>query len=129
MTTPVRVLRTLDASPADLFDVWVSSETLVDPVTALEMDAVVGGVLRVSTGAGLTSDLWGRFLAVERPTRLRYTWRWGGFDEESVVEVLFHDLEDVTVVEVNHAGFLDDTSRRNNLEGWVRYLDSLPAFL
>ncbi len=129
MTSPIQVLRTFEAAPTHVFDVWVSPETLVSPVSDVEMDPVVGGSVRISTGLGPESDLRGRFLVVDRPQHLRYTWRWGGFDEESVIDVWFHDLGNATVVEVEHAGFIDESSRQNHLRGWVHYLDSLTSFL
>ena len=123
------VARTILASPPTLFDLWVSPTTRVPPVISIDMDPVPGGELRLSTGPAPADELTGHFIVVDRPNRLRYTWRWGGSSEESLVDVRFHAAGPATVVEVIHDGFLDEVSRQIHLDGWVHYLDSLQAFL
>ncbi len=130
MTTPVHIVRSFEATPSRLFDLWVAPTTLIGPVAEIEMDPVVGGALRLSTGgddpAGL---LRGRFVTVDRPDRLRYTWRRGSSSEETMVDVGFAPAGTTTVVTVEHLGFLDEASRATHLDGWVTYLDGLAGFL
>lgn len=130
MTTPVHVVRSFEAPASRLFDLWVAPTTLIGPVTEIEMDPVVGGRIRLSTGGDdPASRLRGRFVAVERPERLRYTWRWGSSPEETMIDVRFVPAGAATVIEVDHAGFLDEASRATHLDGWVTYLDGLATFL
>lgn len=132
MTTAITIVRTLPAGPAAVCRAWTSAETVVEPVTAVAMDPVVGGAIRLTTAASDgdgTGRLDGRFIVVEPDRRLRYTWRWGGSVEETLIDVVFHPAGEATVVEVHHTGFLDDRSRRIHLDGWIAYLDALPSFL
>lgn len=132
MTTPITIVRTLPAEPAAVFRAWTSGDTLVEPVTAVAMDPVAGGAILLTTAPSDGDEagrLDGRFLVVEADRRLRYTWRWRGAVEETLIDVAFHPAGEATVVEVTHAGFLDDRSRQIHLDGWVAYLDALPAFL
>jgi len=130
MTTPVHVFRSFEAPPSRLFDLWVAPTTSIGPVTEIEMDPVVGGTLQLATGGGDPSGLLrGRFVIVDPPERLRYTWRWGSSAEETLVDVGFTPAGTATVVAVEHRGFLDEASRATHLNGWVTYLDGLAGFL
>lgn len=129
MSNEITVLRSYDVSPAQLFDAWVSPATLVAPVTEVEMDATIGGRVRISTGESRESDLRGVFLVADRPNRLTYTWRWGGHPEESLVDVVFRAAGTTTVVVVNHRGFLDQASLDIHRGGWVAYLDGITMHL
>ncbi len=130
MTSPVHVIRSFEAPVQRLFDLWVAPTTLIGPVTEITMDPVVGGTIRLSTGGDDPAEqLGGRFLTVDRPERLRYTWRWGSSPEETIIDVRFVAAGTTTVVIVEHLGFLDEASRSTHLHGWVTYLDGLAAFL
>lgn len=130
MTTPVHIVRSFEATPSRLFDLWVAPTTLIGPVTEIDMDPVVGGTLWLSTGGDDPSgSLRGRFVIVDRPERLRYTWRWGSSPEETMIDVVFTPAGTTTVVTVEHLGFLDEASRATHLDGWVTYLDGLAGFL
>lgn len=128
MSDQLTAIRTI-AAPADAVrQIWVSPSTLVPPVTEIEMDPRVGGAIRLSTGGPRESDLTGVFVTAE-PGRLAYTWRWGGFAEETLVDVRFHDAGSRTVVEVVHRGFLDEASRAAHRAGWQHYFDGVIAHI
>lgn len=129
MCNQLTAVRTFDAEVGAVYSAWTSSTTLVAPVTEVEMDAQVGGRVRVATGAGRADDLAGVFVTVEPLRRLVYTWRWGSASEETIVDVRFHAAGSRTVVEVHHAGFGDTTSREHHLAGWTAYFDGLVPYL
>ena len=85
--TSLRVERTFDASPEDVFDAWTNPEVLrrwwrpnpawSTPVA--EVDLRVGGRYRISmedpeTGPSITAG--GEYSEVSRPRRLVYSWQW-----------------------------------------------------
>ncbi len=129
MCNQLTAIRTFDAPVDVVYSAWTSSETLVAPVVDVDMDPTVGGRVRVSTGQAPSADLTGVFVTVEDQRRLVYTWRWGDAAEESLVDVLFHAVDDRTVVEVHHRGFVDSASYETHLAGWVSYFDGLARYV
>lgn len=119
-------VRTFEAPVEVVREAWLSSSTVVPPVTAVDMEPRVGGRVRISTGGPPESDLHGVFVVVERE-RLTYTWRWGGSAEETLVEVRLHDAGSRTVVEVLHRGFLDMESLATHRSGWEGYFDGMAS--
>ncbi|WP_168221115.1 SRPBCC domain-containing protein [Actinomadura sp. WMMA1423] len=81
-TATVRVSRTLNAAVEDVFDAWTDADRLQQwllpgpgTVARAECDPVVGGRFRIAklfpTGV---DEVTGRYLVVEPPHRLVFTW-------------------------------------------------------
>ena len=96
--TEVVVRRVLDATPDVVFDEWVDVDALREwmcprpaRTTAIALDATVGGSFRFEvTDRGTDLIISGRYLELDRPRRLRFTWSctaWADPDVESVVTV------------------------------------------
>jgi uncharacterized protein YndB with AHSA1/START domain len=139
---PLRIERTFSASAAAVFDAWTSVDVLrrwwpaglgwSTPVA--EVDLRVGGRLRLvmRDQAGAEYGGAGRYLEIDRPTRLVFSWEW---DDPSIgsgeqrVEVTFTENPDAstTVVLVNHG--LDDEAVRSHEEGWQLSFDNLDQVL
>lgn len=105
--TIVREVR-IAALPHEVFPYFTEAQRLVrwQGVEA-ELDPRPGGLFRVRFGSGQTAS--GRYLEVDCPRRLVYTWGWeteGTFlpSGASTVEVDFVSDDDGTIVRVTHSG-------------------------
>lgn len=135
---PLRIERTFPATAAAVFDAWTSAEVLArwwpagqgwdTPVA--EVDLRVGGrlrlVMRRPDGAEFGGE--GRFVEIDRPVRLVFTWRW---EDEALgaglqrVEVTFIENPDATtaVVLVNRG--IPDADVESHRVGWDASFDNL----
>ena len=139
---PLRIERTFGASADAVFDAWTSVEVLrrwwpagpdwTNPFA--EIDLRVGGRLRLvmRDPDGVEYGGGGRYVVIERPTRLVFTWQWDdpslGAGEQRV-EVTFTANPGVstTVVLVN-PGLTDDVEADHD-EGWRLSFDNLDRVL
>jgi uncharacterized protein YndB with AHSA1/START domain len=133
----LRVERSFDASPEEVFDAWTSPEVLerwwaVHPdgkTPVAEVDLRVGGRYRLSMESpdGETHTVVGVYREVERPNRLLYTWQWeldsGEPGEISTVAVEFIGRGDHTDVVLEHTGLPDSDSRDRHAQGWSACMD------
>ena len=139
---PLRIERTFAAPVGTVFDAWTSVEVLRRwwpagygwTTPEAEVDLRVGGRLRLvmRDPAGAEYGGEGRYLEIDRPSRLVFSWRWDdpslGPDEQRV-EVTFTANPDAstTVVLVNDG--LDDVAARSHEEGWQLSFDNLDGLL
>jgi uncharacterized protein YndB with AHSA1/START domain len=124
----VEVERRIAAAPDEVFDF------LTDPLKYVrwkgieaELDPRPGGRYRVR----MTKDsaVAGTYVAVERPTRVVFTWGWEGNDElppgTSTVEITLSEDGDGTLVRLRHSGLPDAASSDLHRAGWVHLVDRL----
>jgi uncharacterized protein YndB with AHSA1/START domain len=135
--TSLRVERTYDASPEEVFDAWTNPEVLrrwwaVHPegtTPIAEVDLRVGGRYRLSMESpeGERHTVQGEYSEVDRPHRLVYSWQWeldaGGLGPASTVTVEFHERAGSTEVVLEHAGLPDAASRDRHAHGWTTCMD------
>jgi uncharacterized protein YndB with AHSA1/START domain len=142
-STTLRLERTYDATPEEVFDAWTNPEVLrrwwmVDEAgrtPEADVDLRVGGSYRLAMEdpgpAGARHTVRGVYREVARPERLVYTWAWeeddGSTGHESTVTVSFVEEGDRTTVVVEHAGLPDEASRERHSEGWQACLRILGA--
>lgn len=121
----------LFAAPRErVFSAWLSPRSLVPPVSEIEVDARIGGSIRLSAPRGdAASTMTGWFLCVEPPQRLEYTWAWEGDPECTIVGVCFRAAGERTLVEVRHRGFRSQASSETHRTGWAAYFAGLDRFL
>jgi uncharacterized protein YndB with AHSA1/START domain len=136
----VRVQRVMPAAPDVVFDQWLDPESLAEwmcprPVrcVAITVDPRVEGRVRFDVDDSGTSVLiTGRFLAIERPHLLRFTWsnsNWADPTVVSVVNVAFEPLgDDETLMSIEHS-LLPPDKFDEFQNGWVGVCDQLAAFL
>jgi uncharacterized protein YndB with AHSA1/START domain len=139
---PLRIERTFRAPPGAVFDAWTDADVLrrwwpagpdwTNPVA--EVDLRVGGRLRLvmADPDGVEYGGAGRYLEIDRPTRLVFTWQWDDptlGTEEQRVEVTFTENPDAgtTVVLINHG--LGEDAKRTHEEGWQLSFDNLDRAL
>jgi uncharacterized protein YndB with AHSA1/START domain len=136
------VQRKMKASPERLFDAWTKPELMrqwfhsrekkTTPVAA-ETDLKVGGPWRlvVRTPAGQEVPNNGKYLVIDRPNKLVFTWHpMGQADYETKVTLLFKKVSDeFTEMTLTHEGFRDQDGRDKHNAGWGACIDSLEIWL
>ncbi|HTR86328.1 MAG TPA: SRPBCC domain-containing protein [Reyranella sp.] len=150
----LRMTRTFDAAPERVFAAWTNPEQFgqwFGPVgmktVDCAIDARVGGAWRLmgegkdipgrEPGAGtVRPTVSGRYLEVEPPKRLVFTWAWHERDDfasprgqESVVTVLFNAVGDRTEMVFTQAVLKDEEALAAHRRGWTESFDKLGAFV
>ena len=128
---PLRMERVFAAPPERVFDAWTSVETLrrwwpAGPgwtTPTAEVDVRVGGALRLVMRDLEGGEIGGqgRFLTLDRPRKLAFTWQWDDPQlgpERQVVEVTFTDNGDGTTTAVLKNTGLSATEAESHREGW-----------
>jgi uncharacterized protein YndB with AHSA1/START domain len=135
--TSLRIERSFDASPEEVFDAWTNPEVLkrwwaVHPdgsTPVAEVDLRPGGRYRLSMEGpdGERHTVQGEYSEVDRPRRLRYSWQWeldaGGLGPIGTVAVDFRADGSRTTVVLEHTGLPDAESRDRHAQGWSACLD------
>ncbi|MGA2454824.1 MAG: SRPBCC domain-containing protein [Solirubrobacteraceae bacterium] len=141
-STTLRLERTYDAPPEDVFDAWTNPEVLrrwwvANPAwrtPVADVDLRVGGAYRLSMedpDAGKFHTVRGEYREVRRPERLVYSWCWeeddGRTGHVSTVQVDFLDEGERTTVVLEHTDLPSPESRDGHSEGWQTCLEMLEA--
>jgi uncharacterized protein YndB with AHSA1/START domain len=76
---------------------------------------------------GNANRVVGRYLEVNPPERLVFTWQWetGEAHDETVVTLEFIDRAGKTELVLTHERFPTDSARAHHDQGWVGCLDRL----
>ncbi len=115
---------------ADIYAAWVSSDTVIAPATAMDIDPVVGGHYRlIMEMPDATGRNEGAFSVVEPGERVVYTWEWNGDGEVSTIDVRFEATANGTQITIHHSGFDKPESVDNHRSGWDSYIQGLQNFL
>lgn len=138
----LRIERIFAAPITDTFDAWTNVAALrrwwpAGPgwdTPVAEVDLHVGGRLRLvmRDPQGREFGGQGRYLAIERPDRLAFTWRWDTTAlgaHEQLIEVSFTDNGDRTTTVVLTNTGLTDTDLKDHREGWDASFDNLDLVL
>lgn len=113
---------------------WFSPSDEI-PVEILEQDLREGGTYKLSyqVAEDRKSVVCGRYLRIEPPARLIFTWTWEAPDPhagiETVVSFELLEVDDATDLTVLHERFPDEETRKRHDEGWSGTLDRLAQFL
>ena len=140
-TAVLRLERSFDASPEEVFDAWTNAEVLrrwwaAQPTwtsPGCEVDLRVGGryLMRMEDDqTGEIHAVGGEYREVERPYRLVYTWCWQGAGgpnpgHVSLVTVEFRAADDGTSVVLEHSDLPSEESRERHAVGWRGVFDNL----
>ena len=118
--------RPMEYSPEQVYDAWVSEETVVAPVTRIEKDVREGGHYRLYVETpDYTGVMHAEFLEVDAPRKLVYSWEWNNDGEKTTVAVRFLPDGDGCRVELSHGEFQKQESFDRHAFGWESYLDGL----
>jgi len=96
----------------------------------MNIDPKVGGHYRlIISGNDFSSRNEGKFLIVEAPHHVRYTWEWSGDGEITEIDVVFATTTQGTEIQISHSGFTSQTSVDNHDSGWDSYIEGFIAHL
>jgi len=139
MTDVVRVTRTLRAPVTEVFDAWTDASRLkqwLNPgagtLAEVETHPVVGGVFRfVKLTADGVDEVTGRYLVVEPPHRLVFTWQSGVSTggRESQVTVTLRGAGETTEMTILHERLPAAEYRDGARRAWTAIAARLPAYL
>ena len=128
--TDVTVTRAIPAPAEDVFDVWMDPKSPGGPWFGADrviLDPVVDGLFYLAVKhEGRTWPHYGRFVHIERPNLVEYTWMSEGTQGvESIVSLTFEPRGAETEVTLKHSGVPDDEMGRRHQEGWAWVLSKL----
>ena len=91
----------------------------------------VGGSWRVEAqGRGTRRAVSGRYLEIDPPRRLVFTWAWKTTPErESLVTITFKADNGGTLMTLTHEQFFDEDARDRHQHGWNGALEKLEKYL
>ena len=115
--TDITVTRTIPASSDKVFDLWMNPKSPGGPWFGAErviLNPLVDGLFYIVVKhEGRIWPHYGRFLQIDRPRRVEYTWMSEATKgAESVVTVTMGPRGDETEVTLHHSGVPDGVSTR-----------------
>ncbi|HZQ01961.1 MAG TPA: SRPBCC domain-containing protein [Reyranella sp.] len=149
----LRMTRSFDATPDRVFAAWTNPEQFgawfgpkAMHTVECALDARVGGAWRLMAEGldvpgrhqegRVRPTVSGKYLEVEPPHRLVFTWAWHEKDDfasprgqESVVTVLFKAVGERTEMIFTQAVLKDEQSLAAHRRGWTESFDKLDDFL
>jgi uncharacterized protein YndB with AHSA1/START domain len=128
--TSITVARRIPATPEAIFDVWIDPKSPGGPWFGAErviLNPVVDGLFYLAVShEGRRWPHYGRFLRVERPQAVEYTWvSEGTKGVESIVLVTLERQGDQTEVTLRHSNVPDDPMGHQHKDGWTWVLSML----
>jgi len=128
--TDITVTRVIPAPAEQVFDVWMDPRSPGGPWFGAErilLNPVVDGLFYFAVKhEGRTWPHYGRFVRIDRPRLVEYTWMSEATKGvESVVTITFEPRTDQTEVCLRHSGVPDDEMGRQHQEGWTWVLSML----
>jgi uncharacterized protein YndB with AHSA1/START domain len=128
--TDLTVSRAIPASTEKVFEVWIDPKSPGGPWFGADrviLNPVADGLFYLAVKhEGRTWPHYGRFLQIERPRVVEYTWvSEATKGAESVVTVTIEARGEQTEVTLRHSGVPDDEMGRQHKEGWAWVLSAL----
>jgi uncharacterized protein YndB with AHSA1/START domain len=126
----ITVTRVIPAPVERVFDVWIDPQSPGGPWHGAErviLNPIVDGLFYFAVKhEGRRWPHYGRFVLIERPHRVEYTWvSEATKGVESVVDVTFEPRGDQCEVTLRHSGVPDDEMGHRHQEGWTSVLSML----
>lgn len=123
------VTRTIAAPPERVFDVWIDPKSPGGPWHGerVILNAVVDGLFYMAVKhQGRVWPHYGRFLTLDRPRLIEFTWvSEATRGIETVVALELAPRGNQTEVTLRHSGVPDDEMGRGHKEGWTIILSML----
>ena len=125
------ISKQFNASCEAVFDAWTDPEGLgawFSPMTTAsvpKLDLRVGGEFQIDMhGEDMDYVHTGKYLEVDKPNRLVFTWISAGTaDQETVVTVEIAADGDGSLLTLTHERFPSEESRDNHAQGWAAILE------
>ncbi len=135
----VNINKTIHAPIKDVFDAWLSPKNLSKFMTPMpgmpdcdvENDPRQGGKFSIIMHfEGQKLPHTGKYLVIDRPHKLVFTWMSHASIEGSTVTLNFKKLDDKkTNISLTHIKFIDAEARSNHEGGWEHILKTLAELL
>ena len=118
-------------SAEEVYQAWISSDTVIAPATAMDIVAEVGGHYRlIMEGDDFSMRNEGKFIELRDNEYVHYTWEWNNDGEISHIEVTFSATSNnSTSVRILHHGFTKAESVTSHSTGWDSYIEGFTAHL
>jgi len=125
-----RVPRLYDAGAERVFDAWTQPASVKAWLAAganASVDARVDGLFYIEMPyEGRIYPHYGRYLRVERPSLLEFTWvSEGTRGKESVVTIVLTSRGAQTELVLTHEGLPDEENAESHRGGWTEFLEGL----
>ncbi len=122
---------TLDFPVERVFAAWTSSETVIPPATAMDIEPRVGGHYRlIVDDPQYRARCEGTFSRFETNRRVSYSWQWEGHEEVTQIDVRFTATDaGGTHIQLTHSGFGGEESRGAHDAGWDSYIAGFTRYL
>ena len=131
----VNIDKIIKAPIGKVFDAWLDPKTLsqfILPMPGMEEplvknDARQGGSFTIIMNVGEDKiPHTGKYLEIDRPNKLVFTWESPASTDDSVVTLIFTEVNDnQTRIELTHVRFIDEERRSNHEGGWSNILNML----
>jgi uncharacterized protein YndB with AHSA1/START domain len=126
------VNRTIAATPAEIYGVWLDSKSPGSPwfgtARAIVNPSVDGLFYHSVHFEGHDWAHYGRFIALEPARKIQHTWvSEATRGLETVVTLTFEAQGEQTLVKLHHANVPDDDMGRRHEEGWGYVLEAIAA--
>lgn len=121
--TDITVARTIPASAEKVFDLWLNPKSPGGPWYGADRvicNPVVDGLFYLAAKhEGRIWPHYGRFVEIDRPRRIEYTWMSEATKgAESIVTLTMEPRGDETEVTLHHSGVPDDEMGLGHKDGW-----------
>ena len=129
-TVDLMVERTVDATAAEIFDLWIDPSSAGSPwfgsARAIVHPFVDGLFYHLVQFDGQDWAHYGRFVVLERPHRIEHTWVSRATQGlESVVSLTLRPVTGATLIELRHRNLPADSVGRQHKNGWEAALDAI----
>lgn len=135
----LNIKRTISAPINNVFDAWLDAQTLAKfmmpmpgmPQPKTEADGREGGSFKIVMAVGEEEiSHKGKYLDVQRPNKLVFTWQSPFSPDDSTVTILFKAINnETTEIDFTHVKFLNEEARDNHEKGWGVIIDTLAELL
>jgi len=131
----INLTKQINAPVERVFDAWMNAETLSRFMTPMpgmpeprtEVDATLGGGFTIYMMVGENEiPHSGKYLEVNRPNKLVFTWESPFSTEGSTVTIELSSIDEKTTeINFSHIKFIDEEARSNHEGGWNEILNKL----
>ncbi len=132
-TLKIEVSRLIRAAPEEIFRAWTDPARFPRWFGAVRhiVDPKVDGLYFLAMEhEGRTWPHYGRYLRLERPRLVEFTWMSEGtLGVESVVTITLTPRDGGTQLELRHAGVPDSEIGRGHQEGWTSIVEGMAKAL
>ncbi|TMD70292.1 MAG: hypothetical protein E6I81_14425 [Chloroflexi bacterium] len=128
----IEVEQRINAQPATVFAYLTDPARFVEWMgIGAELDPRPGGIFRLDVDG--VHHAAGRFVAVEPPHRVVFTWGWEGSPEvapgSTTVEITLVPDGEGTLLRLRHTDLPTEEQRASHRGGWVQYTRKLATLL